>query len=107
MRYSKKLYGTARIDNSDSKEIGESQTIELEYYEIEDDLVLQEESKKYGVEIVKKRVEHEEVKVENKIINNIYSEEKDMSNLLEKLINNKVTPITLEDIIEDLKFSLG
>lgn len=103
MKYLKKLYGTTVIDSSDSAEIKGDHKIELEYYKTKSDIVFLEDSKPYGVEIIKKEVESEKIDIEKKVMNNICHQEQDTNKLLEILIHNKVTPIALEDIITDIQ----
>ncbi len=103
MEYRKKLYGTTIIDSSDSIELNKYQKIELEYYEIQTNKPLLEEKQQYGVEIIKKNVKNEIIEIEGKIMNHIFQTEKDICQLLEKLMNNKVTPISLEDVVTDMK----
>ena len=42
-----------------------------------------------------------ETEVEKREFNHIFSKENDANNMLELLIRNKVTPITLKDILKD------
>ena len=103
MSYQKRLYGMATIDCSESDEIEEDGTIELEYYKTQSDRMLLENSKPYGVEIVKRNVKDEIINIEQKVVNHLFKQEKEISQLLELLVNNKVTPIGLDDIITDMK----
>ena len=98
MKYLKKLYGKTVIDSSNNEEMDKSHKIELEYYQIKSNT----EGKPYGIEIVKKNRKNEKMNIENSVIYNIYSEEKDNNNLIEKLMKNKVTPVALNDVVEDL-----
>ncbi len=94
----KKLYGKTQIDSSDSEDIGKDYQIELEYYQLEN----QTARKPYGIEIVKRNIVNNILNVENKIIENIHKKERDNFKLLEILIANKVTPISLDDVLHDL-----
>ena len=107
MKYLKTLYGKAVIDSSDSEEIQNDHKIELEYYTTKHNLLFKNESKPYGIEVVKKDIERNRIDVEKKVLNNICKLEQDTKNLLDLLVVNKVTPMSVEDIISDLKFSLG
>ena len=98
MKCVKELYGKTIIDSSDSDEISKDCQIELEYYHIENVT----SSKPYGVEIVKRNIENNSMNIENKEINNICYNKKDNFKLLDILISNKVTPISVDDVIEDL-----
>lgn len=107
MNYLKKLYGKAIIDSSDSAEFEENRKIELEYYMTKRESILLEDSKPYGIEIIKKDLDNEEVEVEDKVINNICYKEYDTDKLLDILIEYKVTPVAVDDIIQDFGISLG
>lgn len=98
MNYLKKLYGKTSIDSSDLDALVECNEIELEYYQIENETT----SKPYGIEIVKKSVENDIMNIEEKAIYHICNKEQDNHRLLEILMTHKVTPIAVNDIIEDL-----
>ena len=42
------------------------------------------------------------INIETKIVNNISNEEKEINKLLEILMLNKVTPVSVDDIISDM-----
>lgn len=98
MKYLKKLYGKTMIDDSDLEEVCGDNSIELEYYQIES----KTSSKPYGIEIVKKSINNDIMNIEDKMVENICNKEQDNNKLLEILMNYKVTPISVDDIIEDL-----
>ena len=89
MEYKKSLFGRTVIDSSDSEEIDDK--IELEYYETSN--LVEENGRKYGIEVVKKEKGNKKFNIESKIVNNISNEEKHI---------NKVTPISVDDIISDI-----
>ena len=94
----KRLYGRAVIDNSDSEEIKEDCRLELEYYRLKSKTT----GKPYGIEIVKKNIQDNQINIEKKKIYNISYKEENTNRLLDIMINNKVTPVSVEDIIHDL-----
>lgn len=98
MEYKKSLFGRTVIDSSDSEEIDDK--IELEYYETSN--LVEENGRKYGIEVVKKEEGNKKFNIESKVVNNISNEEKHINNLLQILMLNKVTPITVDDIISDI-----
>ena len=98
MEYKKSLFGRTVIDSSDSEEIDDK--IELEYYETSN--LVEENGRKYGIEVVKKEKGNKKFNIESKIVNNISNEEKHINNLLKILMLNKVTPISVDDIISDI-----
>ena len=100
MEYQKCLFGRTVIDSSDSEELDTDDKIELEYYETHN--LANTNAMKYGIEIVKKEENDAKFNIETKIVNNISNEEKDISKLLEILMINKVTPITVDDIMSDI-----
>ena len=89
MSYLKTLYGKTILNDMDSDELTKDNEIELEYYQIRNTA----KNKPYGVEIVKRNM---------KIVNNICNKENENIRVLELLLNNKVTPISVDDILEDL-----
>ena len=94
----RKLYGKTVIDSSDSGELREDYKIELEYYQLKDTT----DSKPYGIEIVEKNIKNNKINIEEKTVNNISYRKQDTNKLLEILINNKVTPIAVDDVMHDL-----
>ncbi len=100
MEYSKSLFGKTTIDSSDSDEIRDGEKIELEYYETHN--LAEKDERKYGIEVLKKHESYEKFNIESKIINNISNEENTINRLLEILMLNKVTPISVADVISDI-----
>ena len=98
MEYKKQFFGRVTIDKNDSEELNEK--IELEYYETRNLTEINE--RKYGIEIIKKKEESEKFNIESKIVNNISSKEQEINKLLNILMTNKVTPISVDDIISDM-----
>ena len=100
MEYKKSFYGKTIIDSSDSEEIESNKKIELEYYETRN--IAEKYERKYGIEVVKRDGKNEKFNIESKIVNNISNEEKEINKLLEILMLNKVTPVSVDDIISDI-----
>ena len=99
MEYKKSLFGKTSINSSDSEEQETIEEIELEYYETRN--FNEENKREYGIEVVKKNMKNEGFNIESKIVNNISNEETAISKLLEIMLLNKVTPVTVDDIISD------
>ncbi len=99
MEYKKSLFGKTSINSSDSEEKETIEEIELEYYETRN--FNEENKREYGIEVVKKNMKNEGFNIESKIVNNISNEETAISKLLEIMLLNKVTPVTVDDIISD------
>ena len=98
MSYLKTLYGKTILNDMDSDELTKDNEIELEYYQIKN----KAKNKPYGVEIVKRNMKNDILSTEEKIVNNICNKENENIRVLELLLNNKVTPISVDDILEDL-----
>lgn len=100
MEFQKCFFGKTVIDSSDSECIEKDEKIELEYYETH--YLNEGYGRKYGIEVVKKKENKEKFNIETKIVNNISNEEKEINKLLEILMLNKVTPVSVDDIISDM-----
>ena len=87
----KELYGEAIIDSRDSEELNIGERIKLEYYKTISKLFANGNRETYGIGIVKKYKDTKKEKIE-----------KQTEKLLKILINNKVTPIALDDVLTDL-----
>lgn len=81
------------------KEAGIEYPIKLEYYK-----TLGEENveAKFGIEVVKKEYLNGDVIVETKEINNLIDSELRQNEILTILRNNEVTPIGVEDVLQEL-----
>lgn len=73
--------------------------IKLEYYKIKD---LKSKNDIFGIEVVKTAYINEEIKVEKASIDKLTNDEKIENSILDILKRNEVTPVILEDVIEDL-----
>lgn len=96
----KTYYGEARFNVSELIETNKKGLIKLEYYGTKN--VIQEDSVEYGIEIVKKEYINKQFTEERNSINNVSENEQDLEKLITLLQRNKVTPISLEDVIGDL-----
>lgn len=100
MEYSKSFFGKTIIDSSDSEEIKTDEKIELEYYKTHN--LNKKDDKQFGIEVLKRDVKQDKFNIETKIVNNISNEENTISRLLEILMINKVTPVSVDDVISDI-----
>lgn len=98
MENSIKIYGNIEIN--DEFEGLNNNPIRLEYYKIYNNME-PKNIKPYGIGIIKTYCSDMEVNIEKREFNNIFSKEKEADNMLDLLIKNEVTPITLRDILED------
>lgn len=87
------------IDREKLKEAGINYPIKLEYYKILD---TENSQVKYGIEIIKTEYLDENVKIETKEIKNIINNSSEQERILMLLKNNEVTPIGVEDVLQDL-----
>ena len=91
------------ISNEHLREAGIEYPIKLEYYK-----TFGEENveTKYGIEVVKTEYLEESVKVESKEVKDVFRNEEEQERILTILKNNEVTPIGLQDVLQDiLQFS--
>ena len=98
----KTLYGETYINATDAEEIIDP--IKLAYYKVfymED--TLKEDSVCYSIEVVKEHESHQIAMTETKEISCKISNEEQVDALLALLKENKVTPIGLEDVLEDFE----
>ena len=70
-----------------------------EYYKIKD---LKSKTDIFGVEVVKTEYLNENIRVEKAAIDKLTNDEKIENSILDILKRNEVTPVILEDVIEDL-----
>jgi len=102
MKNRKELYGETFINETDSEEI--TNPIKLSYYKVyhfED--TLEEEAVSYGIEVVKEQNHNNIATTETKELQNTITKEEQANALLELLKLNKVTPISLQDVLEDFE----
>ena len=100
MEYQKSFFGRTIIDSSDSENINDDERIEVEYYETHN--LTEKHGRKYGIEVLKRNQKKEKFNIESRIVNNISNEEKEINKLLEILMINKVTPVSVDDVISDI-----
>ena len=87
------------VDGSEPDEEGEY-PIKLEYYKT---IKMKENVEaNYGIEVVKSEFIQGKVNIENKRIENITSNDREIENILNILRNNKVTPIGMQDALDEI-----
>ena len=103
MEIIKEFYGGTSIDCSDPEFIMRKGKIELKYYKIISNLIGKKfKHKKFGIEVVKKSVNNNIVTEEKKEIFNCIEKEETADKVLELLKTNKVSPINVVEVLEDL-----
>ena len=99
----KVFYGDTFIEREILLEAGIQHPIKLEYYKIiNEDELTSKDRENYGIEIVKTEFLEDRVNVETKEVANITSDEAKQNNILRILKNNEVTPIGLNDVLQEL-----
>ena len=100
------------ISKEHLKEAGIKYPIKLEYYKIaRDENVrntdqineIENTRRKYGIEVVKTEYLEGNVKIETKEVANVTNDLDEADRILTLLRNNEVTPVSVEDVLEDLQ----
>ncbi len=99
MNNSKTCYGMTYFDENDLKETQINHRVELEYYKTKKST---EDDFKYGIEIRKKEYINDDITVESNNIENISNSSDKVIEIINTLKKYKVTPIGLNDVLEDL-----
>lgn len=100
MEKSVEVYGNIAITDCITEGVTKKFPINLEYYKIHNN-VPQNDEKPYGIGIIKTHQDEVETIMEKSEFSHIFSQEKEADNMLELLIENEVTPISLRYILED------
>ena len=95
----KTCYGTTYFDENDLKETRINHRVELEYYRTNK---CEEDNFKYGIEICKKEYINDDVTVETNKIEDITNSSDKVIEIINTLKKYKVTPVGLNDVLEDL-----
>ena len=100
----KYFFGCTFMSRDELANIGVEYPIKLEYYKTQtnEENVKNQKDIKYGIEVIKTSYINEKVDVERKTIPEILRDEIKIDRILDKLKQNKVTPISAEYVIEDL-----
>lgn len=97
------------ISKEHLKEAGIKYPIKLEYYKTERDRntdQINETEKaveKYGIEVVKTEYLEGNIRIETKEVANVTNDLKEANRILTLLRDNEVTPIGVEDVLEELQ----
>lgn len=87
------------ISNEHLAEAGIEYPIKLEYYKTTEK---EDNETKYGIEVVKTEYLDGNVKIETKEVKNVTSNLEQEEKILTLLRNNEVTPIGVNDVLEEL-----
>lgn len=102
MSSSKIFYGGTTFNEIDLTERNNKNNVELEYYKIKEEISKDQLKSVFGVEIIKKEYWGDQVTEEAKTVEHIAEKEENANQIIGKLCSNKVTPVSLEDVITDL-----
>ena len=79
--------------------IGLQHPIKMEYYET---IGVEEDKTVYGIEIVKREMMGHTITIEGKVLKKVSEDRQKNIQILDILMKNDVTPLALEEIVEDL-----
>ena len=99
MNGSKTCYGMTYFDENDLRGTEINHRIELEYYKTNEKT---NDNLKYGIEIVKKEYIDDEIIFESNNMQNISNSSDKVIEIISTLKKHKVTPVGLNDVLEDL-----
>lgn len=95
------FFGKTTINNEDAEQANFDRMY-LEYYKNVNEREIKKDEKPYGVTIIKKTQIGKILEIEEKEVKNILNRENDVDNILKLLVEYKVTPIGLDDALQDL-----
>lgn len=95
------FFGKTTINNEDAEQANFDRMY-LEYYKNVNEREIKKDEKPYGVIIIKKTQIGKILEIEEKEVKNILNRENDVDNILKLLVEYKVTPIGLDDVLQDL-----
>ncbi len=105
MKSSKTCCGTTCIENTEIPSGGINDRIELEYYKIRKSKfkMFGKPIKKYGIEIRKKEYIDDTYNVETNSVDYVTKSRDNIIEIINTLKKHKVTPIGLNDVLDDLR----
>lgn len=100
----KYFFGCTFMSREELANIGVKYPIKLDYYKTKtnEENIKNENEIKYGIEVIKTSYIEDKVDVEKRTIPEIIKDEIKIEQILSKLKQNKVTPVSAEYVIEDL-----
>ena len=93
----KVFYGGIFLGKDVLQEAGIEHPIKLEYYKM-----INEKTDEYGIDIIKTEYKENNIITEEKEINYLSNDETKIEKILNLFKENAVTPITAQDVAEDL-----
>ena len=99
----KNFFGSIFINRDELREAGIDYPIKVEYYKITNEEEKIKENKLiYGIQVIKTEY-RDKIGVEQNKMEHITNDEKEITKMLSLLKENEVTPISLEDVILEIK----
>ena len=99
----KNFFGSIFINRDELLEAGINYPIKVEYYKITNEEEKIKENKLiYGVQVIKTEY-RDKIGVEQEKIEHITNSEKEITEILDVIKENEVTPVCLEDVILEIK----
>lgn len=99
----KTFYSSTFMKNEELNSAGIEYPIKLEYYKIiNEDVILETTKAKFGINVIKTEYKKEKTEIEDKKIQYISNDEKQIEEILTIFKDNKVTPIIVEDVLNDI-----
>ena len=95
------FFGKTTINNEDAEQANFDRMY-LEYYKNVNEREIKKDEKPYGVTLIKNTQIGKILEIEEKEVKNILNRENDVDNILKLLVEYKVTPIGLDDVLQDL-----
>ena len=101
------FYTSTFIKKEELEEVGINYPIKLEYYKIiNEDEIMKGEKERFGIKVIKTEYRNDETKTEEKEITYLSNDEQKVEKILKLFKENEVTPIGVEDVLEDLSKEL-
>ena len=94
----KNFFDGVFIPKKELENAGVKYPIRLEYYKTTEENT----ENKYGIEIVKAKYLGEQIEIETKEIKNLTNSEEEQERILEILKDNIVTPLGVQDVLEEI-----
>ena len=99
----KNFFGSIFINRDKLEEAGINYPIKVEYYKImNEEEKIKENKLIYGIQVIKTEY-RDKIGVEQNKIEHITNDEKEITKMLSLLKENEVTPISLDDVILEIK----
>ena len=99
MQHSRTYYGEAYLEKEDLEEANIEHKVQLEYYTIKG---IKDKKDMYGIEVIKREYKTNGINTETSSRNFISNDSKKVIEIINTLKEHKVTPIGLNDVLEEM-----